>query len=339
MSVTRQHYIPRLLLNGFASRISGETTFVWYYRKGEAPREVSTRYIGVEKNFYGQPGKGSLDDTITKLENGFAKAFVKAKKGESLSKDDLDLLIQFVQNQIIRTRHLRVGMTGAIKKLSNMFTKNISSTETVSALFKNKEFRDHLRNSIKKELGVKDPKLIESAIRKLENNPNKLALLGRTFAMIYDQATSNLDVMVEEAQNNALGRIYSEESSKRIEEYRQLHWRFMYYDQNECILGDIGVIQFNIQSGEFHLPLAGAQSENILILPIAHNLLFVGSLDNAALPSLQAINKGISEHSMDFIVASRATDKENEYCCLIGKRAEYLDDHTLKIIEGEEFDI
>ena len=73
MSGKRQHYIPRFLQEGFASRLSGEEAFTWVYRKNAAPFESNTTNVGSENYFYGQPGTGSTDELLTGVEGKFAE--------------------------------------------------------------------------------------------------------------------------------------------------------------------------------------------------------------------------------------------------------------------------
>jgi hypothetical protein len=68
MSGRRQHDVPRFLLNGFASKVvhgaEEDEYSVWCFRKGKPPFEPNTKNVGLQKFFYGESGKGSLDDLI-----------------------------------------------------------------------------------------------------------------------------------------------------------------------------------------------------------------------------------------------------------------------------------
>ncbi len=336
MGGERQHYIPRLLLRGFASNISKDKVLVWYFRKGEDPIEVSTKDIALEKNFYGKPGEGSLDETITDKEKDFANAINRARKGDELTVEEFDILIRFVENLIIRTRHLRKGLTQGVDKLSNMFINNISDPGKVSSLLKNEDMKNMLRRSLEDKIGTNNPTVIEGIIRDLEKNPEKLAVIGKLFARIFKQIDQPKEMT--SAHKKAMTRLFDEGSSKRINVYLKLNWQVKSCEIEDLILGDVGVLKLNIESGEFSLPISNVSDNSALILPISKNKLLVGSSkDDILLPSTDRINRAVAEHSMDFIIASNNGETERGYSKYIGTRTEYLDDQTLDELEQKHF--
>ncbi len=64
MAGKRQHFIPRMLLLGFADANEG----VWVGRKDREPFGVNITGVGVEGMFYGVPGPGTADEAITREE-------------------------------------------------------------------------------------------------------------------------------------------------------------------------------------------------------------------------------------------------------------------------------
>ena len=336
MGGVRQHYIPRFLLRGFASKVSNEKVFVWYLRKGEEPIEVSTKDIALEKYFYGEPGQDSLDKTITERENDFAKVVDKARGETELSDEDNKILIQIVQDIIIRTRHVRKGLTEGADKLYNMFLNNIADKEKVTTLFKNKNVKDQVRRAIEKKLNTNDPKIINPFIQSLENDPHLLAELGQLFSEILKKI--DLTKEMESAHKKGITRVYDEGSTTRLEEYSKLIWTVKCFEQKVLILGDVGVIKLNTKTGEFSLPITSMREKEVILLPISHNKLLVGSFnEDISLPSVDTINKAMAELSMDFIISAWDGEKVQEYSQLIGDRADYLDDQTLHELESEHF--
>ena len=70
----RNHYIPRLLLNRFASRAEGDKHWVWQSGQGGQSREISTRDAAVGSHFYGALDTG-VEQALAKVESRFAIPF------------------------------------------------------------------------------------------------------------------------------------------------------------------------------------------------------------------------------------------------------------------------
>src|SRR3972149_2790230 len=280
MAGERQHYIPRFLLKGFSSRTTNQKAFVWYFRKGENPIEVSIRDIALEKSFYGETGKGSLDETITENEKDYSRVIAQVREEGYISQRNLDILTEFVFNLVVRTRNTRKGLTEVFGTFINMFSQNISNPHTTARLLKNyrKENKKEFRNQIR--IGVR----------------------------------------------------------KRLAEYRRLIWSVKRFEPNVFIFGDIGAVQFNFKTKEFHSSIFNKMNEGALLLSIAHDTLLVGiSDDNLTLPSPNDINTGIAELNMDFFVASSNGEREKAYSEIMGTRATLLDDKTANELEREYF--
>ncbi|MGH7801043.1 MAG: DUF4238 domain-containing protein [Thermodesulfobacteriota bacterium] len=341
MAGERQHYIPRFLLKGFSSRTTSQKVFVWYFRKGENPIEVSIRDIALEKSFYSESGKGSLDEAITENEKDYAPVISQVREEGYISERDLNILLEFVFNLVIRTRNIRKGLTETLGTFINMFSRNISNPHTAARLLENyrkenkEKFRNRIRIEVRKSLGYRNPKVEELAIWRIEENLQKMGALGPFFSTILDKFLSGLQQEGEKAHKKALTRIYqTEESSEKLSEYRRLRWSVKRFEPNTFILGDIGVAQFNFKTKEFHPSILNKIDEGALLLPIGHDTLLVGiSDDNLTLPSPDDINTGIAELSMDFFVASSNGEREKAYSEIMGTRATLLDDKTANELE------
>jgi len=345
MAGERQHYIPRFLLKGFSSRTTNQKAFVWYFRKGENPIEVSIRDIALEKSFYGETGKGSLDETITENEKDYSRVIAQVREEGYISQRNLDILTEFVFNLVVRTRNTRKGLTEVFGTFINMFSQNISNPHTAARLLKNyrkenkKEFRNQIRIGVRKSLGYRNPKVEELAIWRMEENLEKIGSLGPIYSTMLNKYLSQLQQEGEKAHKKALTRTYQrEELSKRLAEYRRLIWSVKRFEPNVFIFGDIGAVQFNFKTKEFHSSIFNKMNEGALLLSIAHDTLLVGiSDDNLTLPSPNDINTGIAELNMDFFVASSNGEREKAYSEIMGTRATLLDDKTANELEREYF--
>jgi len=345
MAGERQHYIPRFLLKGFASRTISQKVFIWYFRKGENPIEVSIRDIALEKSFYGESGKGSLDETITENEKDYSRVIAQVREEGYISQKDLDILTEFVFNLVIRTRNIRKVLTEAFGEGIKIFSRNISNPHTAARLLKNyrkenkKEFRNQIRIGVRKSLGYRNPKVEELAIWRMEETFEKIGSLGPIYSTMLNKYLSQLQQEGEKAHKEALTRTYQrEESSKRLAEYRRLIRSVKRFEPNVFILGDIGVVQFNFKTKEFHSSIFNKMDEGALLLPIAHDTLLVGTPhESLTLPSPDNINTSISELSMDFFVASSNSEQEKAYSERIGTRATLVDDKIASELEREYF--
>jgi hypothetical protein len=98
MSGDNEHFIPRFLQKGFASKfISRKEVYVWYFPKKDAPRIENTKKVGAEFQFYGE----ELDDTITVKEDVYAKCLDRVRNDRIIHPRDKDTLIEFVYFQVV----------------------------------------------------------------------------------------------------------------------------------------------------------------------------------------------------------------------------------------------
>jgi Protein of unknown function (DUF4238) len=109
----KQHYIPRFLFKGFASKyISRKQVCVCYFHIVCAEgQEKNTRHIGYEPDFYG----ALLDDLIKKREDVYAKVLDRVREKRKIQNSDRDLVVEFVFSLALRTKHAREKMVSLIE--------------------------------------------------------------------------------------------------------------------------------------------------------------------------------------------------------------------------------
>ncbi len=107
MSGTRQHFLPRFLLKGFASTIQGDIVRTWVSRRGTPPFETNVINIGTESKFYTAEDNTELDDLITKMESKFAQVINKYRGCTSDRKLVDPELPELITHLIVRTKYLR----------------------------------------------------------------------------------------------------------------------------------------------------------------------------------------------------------------------------------------
>src|ERR1035437_1318648 len=111
MAGRRQHTIPRFILKGVQSRLNGDEVFVWLYRRGSKAVETNIKNVGTDRDFYGKPGQGALDDQITGLEESYSTMLdmlrSQTKSGPVCDAQGIPNLIAHLST---RTRFLRQSM-------------------------------------------------------------------------------------------------------------------------------------------------------------------------------------------------------------------------------------
>lgn len=315
MAGKRQHYLPQLLLRGFSSRTQGKKEFVWYFRQGASPTEVSIRDIALSKEFYGDWGPGSLDDMITNKEQQVAEVITRARRSGQVSTADLGLLIEFVESMVIRTKHTRTGLTNAGSAVVEMISCNLSDPGKMTRFLKDymdkekENFRDQVRSAIQNELGEPNPFLEELVIRWVEENADEFvnALAGPGSQLVvqaYGQFLDDVEKQGERIHQESLKRAFKKmEPSERLRRYSELKWSIRRFNPGAFVLGDVGVLEMDPESETFYPAIANKAKDGILMLPIAHDSLLVGAARrDPMLPSPDEVNANSVEMSADFFV-------------------------------------
>lgn len=350
MAGKRQHYIPRLLLKGFSCRTDGEKDFVWYFRKGKCPKEVSIRDVALSKGFYGNTGATSLDEKITSKEQQYGETIGQLRKCNKIIDSDIPMIVDFVVNLITRTNHFRVGLTNAYGGFVEMFRRNLSNPQKftnilIESVEQNKdEFQNTVRKAVQNNLGAKNPAIEELAIRYAEERVGELAskLSGKGPQIMEQMFTQFLDGLKKEgtkAHQNSLSKFINQDNtSERYKQYSKLEWSVKGYPPNTFILGDVGVLGIEADSGSFFHPIFNKSNDFTIILPISHDSLLIGGTSaESSLPVPNEININAVEMSIDFFVSSDNNQREREYKDRIGNRATFFKDGELEGYEKSYF--
>lgn len=341
MSGKRQHHIPRFLLDGFASRTQGDNSFVWCFRKGSPPFEPNTLNVGLQSHFYGDPGKGSLDDFITnELETKHSGCVSRLRKDRALkTSDDKEILINFIHSLVIRTENPRSTMQTGFSSMLNELYSVVTDPEVArQQLLKEQKknspiWKEALTSYVKEKYGNLSPKQ-EKYIKKKENESFRRWLRRGAEAHIRQQAARHKEQLtpilgqVEELTKSTFNKSLKKylqpgeegDLPPRYERYRQLYWKVQDLERGSLILGDVTVLQFENQSGKFSAAYDGLDGD-VILLPLSDDLLVIGEYrDVSNLPTPQEINRASAELSFHFFIASQNSDQEQDYQKLLGYR-------------------
>lgn len=76
----RNHFIPRFLLNRFASRRKDSKAWIWQISQDGSAVEISTRDAAVATDFYGGPETG-VEDAFAEAETEFSRTLAAIERG------------------------------------------------------------------------------------------------------------------------------------------------------------------------------------------------------------------------------------------------------------------
>jgi hypothetical protein len=342
MAGKRQHYIMRLLLNGFASRTQGDQTYVWCFRNNTPPFETNTSNIGVEGDFYGKSGKGSLDEFITEdVENTHRDCIHRVRQNPTvISSADKQTLIDFVHSLVLRPKHLRETMEKGVRAVLEQALPIFTDTDAARQFLLNESkantpvWDNFLTEYVRKKYGKQTSQ--REKLLKWKSKPElkrwlyspeakeKLEQLTAAAKIQFPPLFEELVPGAKTSHNSALRKglqTDTEERSPRYLYYLQLHWRVQTFDSGSLILGDIPVLQFERKAKKFSVAWDGIDGD-MVFLPLSHNLLIIGSCEaGASIPSPQEINRHSAALSIDYFVASRNSEQERNYQEILGIHA------------------
>lgn len=104
-SARRQHFIPRLLLKGFAERVSQEF-YTYEFRRKTKPQKKNIRKIGFANKFYGDAG---LEEQLADRESNYAVLLDNVRR-DNIDESNNQLINELISNLFVRTHNLRQGL-------------------------------------------------------------------------------------------------------------------------------------------------------------------------------------------------------------------------------------
>lgn len=326
MAGKRQHYIPRFLQRGFLAERTGDAERTWLHRRGTAARLVGIRDVGVGEFFYSKlpdAGENALDDLITSLECDIhtdLQGLQQAPRGDVV---DSRIPARITTHLTLRTAHVRsIFQQGAAQLLDQ-----ISALTTDS---------DQLRELIGLDSVGMRP-ILDAIDEELKSSPLG-GLLPRPFArrvtafllresfnevwtfqmpMVAETIAKLIKVlptMARDGHNNALRTAKTTQWEANL---AQLSWRT--YSVVGAILPDCIALAQSGADPLTPLTLREHQIPDTIILPIAHDLLLVGSRGEPIEFEIDKINAASAACSDSFFIACSSYDSA-DLASLIGQR-------------------
>jgi len=243
--------------------------------------------VGRQRDFYGDPGPGTVDDRITQMEGEWAQELQALRAVECGSPIAPEFPSAFCAHLSIRTRHVRRSAQDAIEGVVDKVRDNLDSPDrfammVLKAIEDEPELLlDPLRTQLAQRFPAADPRARDEALMDLLQYLPIADLLAASARETYPEMDATLSAVKGHLPNSlrsghcsALARDLAPEP--RVEPLSGLAWQIEVWRDRCLVLGDSGPVAMT-QEGEFR-PLSWAGNEiDQVILPISATHLLVGS--------------------------------------------------------------
>lgn len=342
MAGKRQHYIPRFLQRGFLFDPQDDAERTWLHRRSNPARLVGIRDVGVSEYFYSKlrtDGVATLDDLITALERELEPGLTALRSGPVGDHIDSAMVSQLVSHLLLRTAHIRsIFAQAAIQVLDGVAASLFTDVEVLRGCIG----VDSLSNSGPLH------RAIDEALEKLplgqQSFPRPLArrvsgFLARElfdslfiesqpmFAQALAEIMTRIPAMVRDGHNRALETSKGEQWEMQL---RKLHWFTQVV--SGAVLPDCVVLAR--EAGRDFIPylLSDRDSVDLVILPLAHDRLLIGSGHPNQVVLVESLNTASAACSDNFFI-SRAEADGAGLSDLIGRRsAKFIEDSVTDAI-------
>jgi len=327
MSGKRQHFIPRFLLEGFASHTSGDSVFTWVYRKDSRPFNTNIINIGVEGYFYTDGNDTQADDMITEAEKTFSSLVQKLRSMPHMTVNDSQIP-NLIAHFEVRTRHLREVV---------LRTGNYLVSRFLDFMDDGKSFIEYLERTYRN-----DPTILQKAIanefkksglpKKMLRQAQKLAdnllpdLLDQLLKPILPKFASHLRSVLPKALSDGAKsghiRLLKESVAPeiRVQKYKDLFYKVIEVPQGGLILGD-SIILFKVEGlRPFKTFLDKKDILNAVFLPLNSQKFLVGTRGNFNIFE-QLLPEAIARCSLEYFVAQKESKTNRFYQGEIGMDA------------------
>jgi len=313
----RSHFIPQFLLRGFAFRQEGEEFYVHVFRKDGSKFSPNTKGVAAPGNFY---GNGAIETTLSVAETQFADLVRLLREGKC-APESKPLIDRFVAHSLIRTQAFRDGLhdigVGVMRESFQEFLDPEYTPQLLAMLAE-----DALNQPPASELLAATPPdirpMLESVMREMLLHPDMHAVLRQMILPSLDEIDTAESV--RSAQRQALES--DRNLDKRIHAMGNIEWRIEQYETHSLILGDIGPLIRGDESKEWGRVLHG--QPQVIWFPLSDRSLLIGEVPGTAQgPDCEDVNVASAENSIEFIVASQRTEREDKYHERIGSNVNY----------------
>lgn len=325
--VRRQHFVPRLLLKGFAHRVKGGNYYTFEFRKGAKPHEVNIINVGVARDFYGRTHDSDIEETLSLREAEYASVVQKLRDGR-IDPDQKPLVDDLVTNLIIRTKNVRDGFTEMGSQMFDSFERVIADAQN-RAKVERKIIEGVLEDPQIKSFLALLPRALRQGIFLQALSvvaPNPVS----TFQKLLQLARPHVDF--KQAARGAQLRALALDGAllERRESLKPLLWSIFRLPEGAFVLGDLGPVARFSGCPDLQSPIRSGRTPEAIFLPIAKQCLLVGRPDGVAeTVDVETVNTASVELSRDLFVSSTNTERELNYLKRLGRQATFLEDSKI----------
>jgi hypothetical protein len=316
MAGKRQHYVPRLLQRGFLDDPAAEAERTWLHRIASPAKCVGIKDVGVEDWFYsrkGLLGEKTLDDAITDFEGALARDVASFRDAVPGSTVEARLAAKTVTHLVIRTAHLRRGLSDGITAIMSELEALLSNPQRLGAM-----------------MGMTGPLLGPGAVDRIRSLALELEEFGfpiafgeRLISLFVREQAGRFIPQIAEALSplvpSMLTRLgdkvrdtHNELVAKPLDDHgwvaRLSIFSWSVETTSDIILPD-AVALARGERGVFEPLLFSKQDDTeVVVLPVAHDRVLIGRRTPESVVDLAEFNVQAAAACEGFFIAARSFD-------------------------------
>ena len=342
MGGKRQHFIPRFLQEGFASRRTKDGTFTWVFRRGSPPFETNIVNVGVESQFYTEEGNSELDDLITAAEGLFSMLIHNLRNGVISSLSD-PAVPKSIAHFETRTRHIRqkffeFGDSAAALFLEQMKKEDFFADWSIRKILKNPTI---MRSALAREL--KDQHLSKEALDLLTklsmplvenfifNNKSKFGELADTIKPLLKKE------LAKAIKSGHIKGLKEPSALKpKVQVFENLTYRLHVQNGDHLILGD-SILVFHVDGPRSYKTFLEKEDKlKCVYIPIDSRHMLVG-VNKGVIPELNDIREVIARCSLEYFIGTENSMQNQKLHEKIGIDAYLLTREEMETMVEEAF--
>jgi hypothetical protein len=300
----QQHFLPRFLMAGFASRRQGRKAYSYAFRIGSPPFNTNIENIGGERYFYAKTG-----DILQERDDQDAKLLGAIREKKAIPSGSEPAIAEFAASLVVRTKNVRQRAIELVEAALEDIRRTVRQPTWLD------EFtRPLVEAECQKQLGDHAPRWIR---RKFHQEQRKRV---RKVPEQFDALMTKVSFPI--AARDGQVRALEAGPATAMQAYRELGWTVSSSLSIPLILGDIGPVWQAEEANRFTVPLLSLnEGRGRLLLPISTDLLLVGSSPGVALEGVvdaAQLNRASARQSMEFFISAQNTEREGQYHAIIG---------------------
>lgn len=329
MAGKRQHYVPRFLQRGFLADTSGDADRTWLHRRNAKARLVGIRDVGVGDYFYSRlsaDGAATLDDMITAIEREIDGELSALKEMAFDASVNPSVAARLTTHLTLRTAHVRAVFEQGAIQVFDATAKIFADPEVLRDHLDVDEPSDssHLGQAIEEALqtapldALEIPPALAKRLAKFtirEQFEAHFSKLSPELMRTFTEMTKRVSNLVRDAHNKALEKVQENKWEERLS---KLSWRIQ--PTAGAVLPDCIALAHEIDQGFTPFLLCDHAKVDLVILPLAHDRVLVGSKSVDTQVALDSLNRASAACSDSFFISRNAEDGA-ELVTLIGQRS------------------